>query len=61
MFEKYANSLSLHSIFGHKTVNKLFPKIIRQLGVNYGKPIPESSEDNAQAQSIYHFFFQPSC
>jgi len=60
MFSSYAAKLSPHSIFGHKNTNALFPEIIEQLGNNFGKSIPQSATDNAQMQSIYNFFFQPS-
>ena len=58
MFSSYATELTPHSIFGHKGTNALFPEIISQLGENFGKPIPQSAQDNAQMQSIYNFFFQ---
>lgn len=57
MFSSYASELAPYSVFGHKGTNALFPEIISQLGDNFGKPIPQSAQDNAQMQSIYHFFF----
>jgi hypothetical protein len=58
MFSTYAAELAPHSIFGHSSATTLFPKIIQQLGDNFGKSIPQSAQDNAQMQSIYNFFFQ---
>ena len=58
MFSTYAAELAPHSIFGHVDTNALFPKVINQLGDHFGKSIPQSAQDNAQMQSIYHFFFQ---
>ncbi len=60
MFPAYAKSLKTYSIFGHKKINKLFPKIISTLGENFGKSIPLSCENNSETQSIYNFLSSTS-
>ncbi|MCB0518238.1 MAG: hypothetical protein H6577_14770 [Lewinellaceae bacterium] len=61
MFDEYAAQLSPHSIFGDSRINGIFPEMISQLGNNFGKSLPQSSQDNAQMQSFYGFFQVPLC
>ena len=55
MFDKYAASLTPHSIFGDKRLNTLFPRMVSRLGSNLGKTISQAAICNAEMQSYYGF------
>jgi hypothetical protein len=60
MFAEYAAELSPYSVFGDTRVNARFPQTLQQIGENFDLSIPQGSKDNAQMQSVYHFFFKPT-